>query len=156
MDDNQISFTTTESNAKSFNRFFHNYEIIGSYEDYLFFDEEMDPLFDVEIPYIPDLNTDKSLYILNFVFEQFENQKITINNEQVQSDALNLKIKFSRIESDSSNWFKIIGIRRDVEICKKVLEDKFNKFYQSRTKIQYSEDIDPEINVILFLKENQI
>ena len=103
MDDNQISFTTTELNAKSFNTFFHNYEIIGSYEDYLFFDEEMDPLFEVEFPIFLNRNTDKSLEILNFVLENFENQKITINNEQDQSDALNLKIKLSRIESDSSN-----------------------------------------------------
>ena len=67
MDDNQISFTTTELNAKSFNTFFHNYEIIGSYEDYLFFDEEMDPLFEVEFPIFLNRNTDKSLEILNFV-----------------------------------------------------------------------------------------
>ena len=107
-------------------------------------------LFEVEFPIFLNRNTDKSLEILNFVLENFENQKITINNEQDQSDALNLKIKLSRIESDSSNWFKIIGIRRDVEICKRIFEDKFNKFYQSRTKIQYSEDIDPEINVFFF------
>ena len=31
MDDNQISFTTTELNAKSFNTFFHNYEILSGW-----------------------------------------------------------------------------------------------------------------------------
>ena len=63
----------------------------------------MDPLFDVQTPYIPESNTDKSIYILNFVLEQIQNQMIFINNEEILSDALNLKIKFSRIESDSSN-----------------------------------------------------
>ena len=93
MDDNQISFTTTESNAESFNTFFHNYEITNSYEDYLYFDEKMNPLFEVDIPLFEGEKIDKSLQILNFVLQQIENQKITINNEEIQSEVMKFKTK---------------------------------------------------------------
>lgn len=93
MDDNQISFTTTESNAESFNTFFHNYEITSSYEDYLYFDEKMNPLFEVDIPLFEGEKVDKSLQILNFVLQQIENQKITINNEEIQSEVMKFKTK---------------------------------------------------------------
>ena len=132
-------------NAIKFNTMFHKYDIKNAYEELLIFDEKMDPLLNVEIPFEAQGNWDLPLMVINFVVSQLESKKVKISNKEIR---VKFNVNISLRKSNSGYSFKMIGIRSNVEKLKKLLESRFLRWYQNRKKIVYSKDIDDEIDVL--------
>ena len=124
---------------------FHKYDIKNAYEELLIFDEKMDPLLNVEIPFEAQDNWDLPLMVINFVVSQLESKKVKISNKEIR---VKFNVNISLRKSNSGYSFKMIGIRSNVEKLKKLLESRFLRWYQNRKKIVYSMDIDDEIDVL--------
>ena len=124
---------------------FHKYDIKNAYEELLIFDEKMDPLLNVEIPFEAQDNWDLPLMVINFVVSQLESKKVEISNKEIR---VKFNVNISLRKSNSGYSFKMIGVRGNVEKLKKLLESRFLRWYQNRKKIVYSKDIDDEIDVL--------
>ena len=100
-----------------------------AYEEYLTFDERMAPLLNVEIPDDEQGNWDQEIKVIHFVVAQLKSKRIKINNEEIEST---FNAKIMRIKQTSGHLFKIIGIRSEVELLRRLIENRFLRWYCSR------------------------
>lgn len=98
-DYNQINFKTSNAEALKFVTLVHNFETLNSYEEYINFDEKLDPMFNVNLSAFESNSSDKSLDVLNFVLDHIEDNQIVIEGNQINNDSIKSTVKLSKVES---------------------------------------------------------